>query len=122
MGRIEIAQKIREARRTAGFTQAEAAAQLGLNPQTVSDYERGRTRIPSDVLQRLCALYGLTPGEFLGETPEEGDELYELREALRQSPGMKTLFSVARNATEEDLRKAVAIIEALRRDSQNNAD
>lgn len=117
MGKTELAEKLRAARKAAGFTQARAAEALDMNMQTISDYERGRTRVPAETLKRLCALYNLTPGELLG-TDGEQDELNELREALRVSPGMRMLFSISKNATEEDIRKAVAIIEALKKESE----
>ena len=109
---------MRDARRAVGKTQAQAARALGINTQTVSDYERGRTRIPADVLQGLCALYGITPGEFLDGSPSN-DELSDIRETLRRRPSMRMLFSVTKNATEEDIRKAVAIIEALNKENNS---
>ena len=46
------------------------------------------------------------------------DETLELIDSLRSKPEMKMLFSVSKNATTEDIIKAVKIIEALRDDSQ----
>ncbi|MDD3393916.1 MAG: hypothetical protein PHG19_04660 [Anaerotignum sp.] len=42
------------------------------------------------------------------------DETLELIDSLRSKPEMKMLFSVSKNATPEDIIKAVKIIEALR--------
>lgn len=46
----------------------------------------------------------------------EGEELWGIREALRRSPEMRTLFSLSRKATPEQLRQTIKIIEALRGD------
>ena len=45
-----------------------------------------------------------------------GDELWGIRETLRRSPEMRTLFSLSRKATPEQLRQTIKIIEALRGD------
>ena len=44
------------------------------------------------------------------------DELWGIRETLRRSPEMRTLFSLSRKATPEQLRQTIKIIEALRGD------
>ena len=57
-----------KARRTAaGLTQAELAAKLGLRPQTVSKWETGVCAPDLDYLNRLCALYGITPTALFSE-------------------------------------------------------
>ena len=43
-------------------------------------------------------------------------ELDRLLESLRTRPELRMLFDLADNATAEDVRKAVAIIEALMRE------
>lgn len=54
--------------------------------------------------------------DFDNETPNFSNpyELQELLETLHKRPEMKTLFSVTKNATKEDIEKAVKIIEALK--------
>ena len=42
------------------------------------------------------------------------NEALELIDSLRSNPEMKMLFSVSKNATKEDIIKAVKIIEALK--------
>jgi hypothetical protein len=42
------------------------------------------------------------------------DETRDLIDSLRSKPEMKMLFSVSKNATKEDIIKAVKIIEALK--------
>ncbi len=42
------------------------------------------------------------------------DETLELIDSLRSKPEMQILFSVSKNATKEDILKAVKIIEALK--------
>ena len=47
------------------------------------------------------------------------DELDFLRE-IREKPEMKIMFSVTKNATKEDLIKAIKIIEALKPSKEEN--
>ena len=44
------------------------------------------------------------------------DETMELLEELKTRPEMRTLFSVSKKASKEDILKAVKIIEALKGD------
>lgn len=48
------------------------------------------------------------------EVRHEDDELWELRETMRQNPNMRVLFSTAKNATPKQLKQAIAVLEALK--------
>lgn len=52
--------------------------------------------------------------DFNEYLPPTNAELQELLETFHKRPEMKTLFSVTKNATKEDIEKAVKIIEALK--------
>jgi len=47
------------------------------------------------------------------------EELTEYLEQPRTRPEMRMLFSISKNATKEDVERAVAIIEALRKTEEN---
>ena len=68
MDRNLLAQRLRAARLQAGLTQSEVAAWLGVTYQAVSNYERGKCRVESGLLRRLCILYHVSPQELL-DTP-----------------------------------------------------
>jgi repressor LexA len=65
----ELAKRLRDARRSAGLTQAEVGRSLGVCYQAVSNYERGTNRVDSQTLARLCDLYGVSVNEVLGRVP-----------------------------------------------------
>ena len=66
--------KLRQARRRAGLTQAEAGDKLGRSRQWINTTEAGQLRL--DVLQvvRLCRVYGLKAHELVRRMEEELSE------------------------------------------------
>ena len=120
MGKEEIAKRIKNARVAAGFTQSDAAKRLGISYQAVSNYERGINRIDSDTLNKLCNIYSVSINSILSPESEvppsastENDELQEYLEYLKSREDGRMLFSLSKNATKEDVMRAIAIIEAL---------
>jgi transcriptional regulator with XRE-family HTH domain len=79
-------------------------------------------------LEKIADYFGVTVDYLIGR--EEGilatdedknvivmdDEARELLKELKTRPEMRTLFSVSKKATKEDILKAVKIIEALKGD------
>lgn len=70
MGKEDIAARLRQARLSAGKTQKEVADCLGITYQAVSNYERGKTKVESDVLIKLSRIYGISVPALLGEPVE----------------------------------------------------
>jgi len=81
-----------------------------------------------DVLLKLANYFHVSTDYLLGNTDDpspagkekaplvnDDEELTEYLEQLRNRPEMRMLFSVTKRATKEDVEKAVAIIEALRK-------
>ena len=75
------------------------------------------THIPTDKIQLLSEIFNVSPAYLVGwESEREDDgELDEYLEELRSRPEMRTLFSLAKSASREDVERTVAIIEALRK-------
>lgn len=116
MGKMEIASRLQKAREAAGKTQEEAASVLGTSYQRISNWERGVSRIDMDSLIVLCSFYGVSLEWVIkGDDSEpEDDEVVRLREMLKNRPGMRMLFSAAKDVSEEDLLKVVKMIEVFR--------
>ena len=102
--------------------------------------------IRSDKIKKIASAFGMTLEEFMADeddmvfaddddrsfvdeakkwfndaksiTPSDvpDDELWEIREQLRRRPEMRTLFSVTKDASSEDLKKAIKLIETLKGD------
>ena len=122
----EIAIRLKNARKTAKMTQAEAAAHLGITYQAISNYERGITRVDTDTLVKLCAVYNISVSDILGSdsyaisdpaSPSAIDvvdpELQEYLEVLRTRPEMRMLFSTTKTATKAQIEAIVNFIEGL---------
>lgn len=84
--RMELANRVAEAREGARLGQAEVAGELGLPRSAVSKMETGEQRIEGIVLARMASLYGLSVSKLLAEESER--ERLELpAEALLRSAG-----------------------------------
>ena len=61
---------LRQARTAAGLTQPQLAEKAGVRQATISQLETGKTRrIDLDILDRLCEVLGVEPGELLARDP-----------------------------------------------------
>ena len=109
--------------RAGRYTQAEMAELLGVGRTTYTKYERGDIRLSAEVLEKLAQVFDVSVDYILGrEDSEDAEaELWDLRDALRRDPERRILFSLAKNATIEEVRQAVAVIDALKRAGRGDA-
>lgn len=56
--------KLKKAREKSGLSQSEAGRMVGVGKAAISKIERGGTSPSSDVLVRLCKLYGVEIGNI----------------------------------------------------------
>lgn len=61
-----IGKRVRQLRNRQGMTQAELAAELGVNQSAVSDYEKGEVRIHAAMLAGLAKVLKASADEILG--------------------------------------------------------
>ena len=109
--RALIAERIREARKTAGLTQGQVAKILGLHRPSVSEMEAGNRRVSAEEIARLAEIFDVESSWLLGESPETiatDDPKLQLaaRELLKMKP--------------RDLDRLLRVIAAARRDSDDN--
>lgn len=56
------------ARRNVGLTQQNVADIIGVHNQTISKYEKDSSKIPFDLMNKLCSLYKVSKDDiFFGE-------------------------------------------------------
>lgn len=117
--------RLRECREKAGFSQKQVAVILKLSGPSVSNWESGKTSPTHENLVRLADLYHVSIDYLMGrdldnkpdspnDMTDEEREVWALREAARRDPDRKALLKLAQHGTAQDVRQAVALIDALR--------
>lgn len=68
--RMQIANRLKEARKLAGLSQGHVARMLGVHRPSVSGMEAGSRRVSADELTRLADIYDVSVAWLAGESPE----------------------------------------------------
>lgn len=63
--------RLKEARKSAGLTQREVATYVGVNQNTYSYWENGKTRIDSESLAKLAKLFCVTTDYLLNDASSQ---------------------------------------------------
>ena len=113
-----LAENIKSLREELQMTQDQLAEAAEINRVTIAKYEAGRVIPGAKVLSRLASALGVSPNRLLengsDDMTDDEREMWELREAARRDPDRKVLLKLAKNGTAQDVRQAVALIDALR--------
>lgn len=113
--------RFEQLRSAKGITKKFIAQALGRSSTICQDWKQQKSQPNPEQLHRVAEILDTTPAYLSGETddpspvPAADRELEALLTALREREDMRMLFSLARDASPEDVRQAVKIIEALRR-------
>lgn len=117
---MRLGEKIKALRTEKRLTQEELAEAVGTKKQTIHKYETGIiTNIPASKIKLIADVLNTTPAYLMGwedsdnKSDNNESELEEYLEELRTRPEMKMLFNLTKNATKEDVEKAVKIIEMM---------
>ena len=104
-------------RKEHGMSQQVLAEKTGLSRSAIGMYETGRREPDMATLELFARFFNVDMNTLFTAGNATGDsELNELLETLRSREDMRMLFKLAKDATPEDVRNAVKIIEALRND------
>lgn len=122
-----------------GHTQSELTEFLGIKKSAFTDWKAGKSKSYIKYAPQIASYFDVSVDSLFGKdtlfkaktkTPavtvyDEHDniirldnETLELIDSLRTRPEMKMMFSMSKNATKEDIIKAVKIIEALKDESE----
>ncbi len=66
-----IAKKLRSLRAEYEYTQLYVAKQLGISQQAYSNYEKGISKMSTDMIVKVCDLYGISSDSLLGITSKK---------------------------------------------------
>ena len=115
--------RLKELREQHGYSQAQLARKLGVGQSAVGMWENGANKPKNAKLEMLANLFNVSTDYLLGRDEEQDApdgmtdderEMWELREAARRDPDRRVLLKLAKNGTAQDVKQAVAIIDALR--------
>lgn len=111
--------RFEQLRRSKGITKKFIAQSLGRSATLCQDWKQHKSQPGPEQLRRVADILGTTPAYLLGETDEvspetASTELDRLLTALKEREDMRMLFSLAKDASPEDVLQAVKIIKALR--------
>ena len=125
-------ERIKALREQFGFTQDELAEKLGTTKQTIYKYETGViTNIPSDKIEEMAALFGVTPSYLMGwDTQDQSSERqpdYYLNpevaakaQEIYEDSGTRILLDAKRDLSAEDLDVVLNMIKALKAKENHN--
>ena len=108
-----VGDNIRRYRVGLGMSQAELGERVGKKRSAIGNYEGGTREPDYDTLLALAKALGVTASELLDDGGE--DAMWEAREAYRRDPERRILFSLAKHGSAEDVHRAVALIDALKK-------
>ena len=114
--------RLRQLRLKAGYkSQNDLATALGITQPTVGSWESG-ARVPRhETLQELARFFDVSIDYLLGtETTEQkaDSEAQSVRDQLHKQPGMRMLFSAAKDVDDETLMRTADLLNAMKKQSQ----
>lgn len=101
-------------------SQREFAQYIGMPHSTLFSILRNVGGASIDNIAKICKGLGITANDLAMIGEQNNDEYYiapevaELTEYLRTQPGIRMLFSAAKDISKEDLEKVVEYIELLK--------
>ena len=120
---MRLGERIKELRVSRNLTQDQLAKLLHCSRSAVKMYELDERRPKYEMLEEMADIFNVDMEYLIGRTNTEkknsvvilDDDMVKVLEVLKTRPEMKTLFSVASDASDEDIARSIAIIEALKK-------
>jgi transcriptional regulator with XRE-family HTH domain len=98
-----LGERLRKLRKRAGTTQAELAAQVGLERTSITNIEKGTQKVPLHVLFRLCEVFRVQLSELV-------PPVSEVQEAKVEPPLESVTFGDQVVKIEPRLKEAIASV------------
>ena len=93
---------------------------IGISKSMLSDLKMGRKKtLSAETLAKIADYFNVSVEYLMGKEQKEkplvndDEELTEYLEQLRTRPELKMMFQLTKDATKEDVEKAVKVIEAM---------
>jgi len=112
----ELYNKIDELWKLNNISISSLCLATGISRSTLSELKAGRNKsISSDNLSKIADYFKVPSDYILGKINLENQELNEYLEVLASREELRMLFKLAKDASKDDVDKAVKIIEALKK-------
>ncbi len=109
--------RLKELRISRGLTQEEVGKVIGVQKAAIQKYEKGDVKnLKRTSVEKLSKFYNVPASYIMCLDEDETNkqtELDELLDSLRSKPQLAMLFNLTKDATAEDINKAVKIIETI---------
>lgn len=108
------------------LTQTEAARRMGITRSALSMYETGKREPDFETLELIADFYNVDMNTLVGGSSEpapplsleeivnKDPELTELLTRARDDPSIRMLFSVTKDVSPADVKKAIQIIQMFK--------
>ena len=117
--RTDIGLMISTMRRSRGLTQTDLAEKMQVSRSTIAMWESNKREPDLESLEALADIFNVDIGSIVGSPDMDTDtELLALRQALHDDPDMRVLFDLAKDCTPTELRQTIAIIKALKGETE----
>lgn len=118
---MEFKDRLKELRAQKGLSQVALAEQLKVSKSIIGAYETGDRKPSYEILEMLADFFNVSIDYLTGK---ESGSMYYLNpdaaafaQEISESPGLRALFSAARDVKEEDLRFMVEMAERFKKES-----
>lgn len=109
--------RLKELRKSKRLTQSDMASFIGVNQNTYSYWENGKTKIDNETLEKLADYFNVSVDYLLGR--EESDtnyydpEVAEMINAAHKDPDLRVLFSASKKLTKDELQAVLSMIKVM---------
>ena len=111
-----ISERIIKVMKERNMTQAEFAKQVGISTSTISEWKKRKTNPTADKIMDICNVLQITPEQLLtGKGIEDEDEIVATRPESRFTPGDVKMIEDYHNLKEEQQKRFMDYMEALKK-------
>lgn len=102
-----------------GVTAYKVAKETGIPTAALSSWKNGKYELKPDKIRKIADYFGVPTDYFYENHVDEGvyymdEATRETAEEIHQRPGMRALFSAARDLSDDKLQAVAAMIERLK--------
>ncbi len=116
---MSIADNIKALRKKYNLTQAQLGDIAGVSDKAVWTWENGTAEPRMGAIQKMADYFDIKKSDIVDDNPSYylDPEAAAFAQEISEKPGLRALFSAARDVKEEDLRFMVEMAERFKQES-----